>query len=205
QPDFLGLLVDTKTLTESAHAAGALAIACVDPISLAILAPPGEYGADIAVGEGQQLGLSPSYGGPHVGFIACRKELVRRLPGRLVGSSHDARGRRGFVLALSTREQHIRREKATSNICTNHSLCALAFTVCVSLLGPNGLRDLARLNARKTRYAAAQLAATGMSERFTGPTFNECVLRGSDVAARWEGLGRRGVGAGAALRARVYQ
>src|SRR6202162_6234295 len=98
QPDFLGFLVDAKALTESAHAAGALAIACVDPISLAIVAPPGQYGADIAVGEGQQLGLSPSYGGPHVGFISCRKELVRRLPGRPVGTAYDAQGRRGFNL-----------------------------------------------------------------------------------------------------------
>src|SRR5882762_5342320 len=129
QPDFLGLLVDVRALTAAAHDAGALAIACVDPISLAILAPPGEYEADIAVGEGQQLGLSPSFGGPHVGFISCRRELVRRLPGRLIGTAHDKQGRRGFVLALSAREQHIRREKASSNICTNHSLCALAASV----------------------------------------------------------------------------
>src|SRR5258706_12933891 len=126
QPDFLGLLVDGKALTDNAHAAGALAIACVDPISLAILAPPGEYGADIAVGEGQQLGLSPSYGGPHVGFISCRRELVRRLPGRLIGSAYDHQGRRGFTLAVGAREQHIRRENATSNICTKHSLDPLA-------------------------------------------------------------------------------
>src|SRR5213596_2885132 len=105
QPDFLGLLVDPRALTAAAHEVGALAIAAVDPISLATLAPPGEYDADIAVGEGQQLGLSASYGGPHVGFIACTKELVRRLPGRLIGSSHDAKGRRGFVLTLTAREQ----------------------------------------------------------------------------------------------------
>src|SRR5437899_1313771 len=134
RPDFLGLLVDARDLTQRAHDVGALAIACVDPISLALLAPPGEYGADIAVGEGQQLGLSPSYGGPHVGFVACRKELVRRLPGRLIGTSHDAEGRRGFVLTLTAREQHIRREKATSNICTNHSLCALAASVYMTYL-----------------------------------------------------------------------
>src|SRR2546429_778376 len=135
QPDFLGLLVDARGLTEKAHAAGALAIACVDPISLAILAPPGEYGADIAVGEGQQLGLAPSYGGPHVGFIACRKELVRRLPGRLIGSSFDSAGRRGFVLTPTAREQHIRREKATSKICTNHSPFAPAPRVSLTLIG----------------------------------------------------------------------
>ena len=157
QPDFLGLLVDARTLTERAHAMGALAIACVDPISLAILAPPGEYGADIAVGEGQQLGLSPSFGGPHVGFIACRKELVRRLPGRLIGSSHDAQARRGFVLTLTAREQHIRREKATSNICTNHSLCALAASVYLTYMGPDGLRQVAETSFRRAHALAARL------------------------------------------------
>src|ERR671935_585807 len=113
QPNFLGLVEDPSELVEPAHAAGALAVACVDPISLALLAPPGEYGADIAVGEGQQLGLPASFGGPHVGFIACQNELVRRLPGRLVGQAFDHDGRRGFVLTLTAREQHIRREKAT--------------------------------------------------------------------------------------------
>jgi len=157
QPDFLGLLVDARALTERAHAAGALAIACVDPISLAILAPPGEYGADIAVGEGQQLGLAPSYGGPHVGFIACRKDLVRRLPGRLIGSSHDAQGRRGFVLTLTAREQHIRREKATSNICTNHSLCALAASVYLTYMGASGLRQVAETSFKRARSLADRL------------------------------------------------
>src|SRR6266851_4442789 len=159
QPDFLGLLVDAKTLTERAHAAGALAIACVDPISLAILAPPGQYGADIAVGEGQQLGLSPSYGGPHVGFISCRKELVRRLPGRLIGTSYDAEGRRGFVLTLTAREQHIRREKATSNICTNHSLCALAASVYMTYMGEAGMRHVAETSFKRAHHLAERLAA----------------------------------------------
>jgi len=157
QPDFLGLLVDARGLTERAHAAGALAIACVDPISLAIIAPPGEYGADIAVGEGQQLGLSPSFGGPHVGFIACSKDLVRRLPGRLIGSSHDSLGRRGFVLTLTAREQHIRREKATSNICTNHSLCALAASVYMTYMGEAGLRDVADVSFRRAHSLAERL------------------------------------------------
>ena len=158
QPDFLGLLVDARALTEKAHAAGALAIACVDPISLAIITPPGEYGADIAVGEGQQLGLAASYGGPHVGFIACTKDLVRRLPGRLIGSSHDALGRRGFVLTLTAREQHIRREKATSNICTNHSLCALAASVYLTYMGEAGLRDIADVSFRRAHALAERLA-----------------------------------------------
>jgi glycine dehydrogenase subunit 1 len=158
QPDFLGLLVDARGLTDSAHKAGALAIACVDPISLAVLAPPGEYGADIAAGEGQQLGLSPSYGGPHVGFIACTKELVRRLPGRLIGSSHDAAGRRGFVLTLTAREQHIRRERATSNICTNHSLCALAASVYMTYMGAEGLKQVAEVSFKRAHTLADRLS-----------------------------------------------
>src|SRR5213594_1095047 len=157
QPDFLGLLVDARGMTQAAHDAGALAIACADPISLAILAPPGEYGADIAVGEGQQLGLSPSYGGPHVGLIACRKELVRRLPGRLVGSSLDSLGRRGFVLTLTAREQHIRREKATSNICTNHSLCALAASVYMTYMGAEGMRQVAEVSFKRAHALARRL------------------------------------------------
>src|ERR1700756_1413134 len=157
QPDFLGLLVDARALTRAAHDAGALAIACVDPISLSLLAPPGEYDADIAVGEGQQLGLAPSFGGPHVGFIACKKELVRKLPGRLVGIAHDAQGRRGFVLSLAAREQHIRREKATSNICTNHSLCALAAAVYLTYMGPYGLRQVADVSFRRAHALAERL------------------------------------------------
>jgi glycine dehydrogenase subunit 1 len=159
QPDFLGLLVDAPGLVERAHASGALAIACVDPVSLALLAPPGEYGADIAVGEGQQLGLSPSFGGPHLGFIACRGALMRRLPGRLVGQAHDSSGRRGFVLTLTAREQHIRREKATSNICTNHSLCALAASVYLTYMGPEGLGQIADVSFQRAHALAARLAA----------------------------------------------
>lgn len=159
QPDFLGLLEDAGALTDLAHRHGALAIACVDPISLGILAPPGEYGADIAVGEGQQLGLAPSYGGPHVGFIAAQRELVRRLPGRLVGEAHDDRGRRGYVLTLTAREQHIRRAKATSNICTNHSLCALAASVYLTYMGPDGLRHVADVSFRRAHALAERLTA----------------------------------------------
>src|SRR5437588_7404040 len=159
QPNFLGLVEDAAALTAAAHTHGALAIACVDPISLAVLAAPGEYGADIAVGEGQQLGLSPSFGGPHVGFMACRAELVRRLPGRLVGTAHDAQGRRGFVLALAAREQHIRREKATSNICTNHSLCALAAAVYLTYMGPYGLRQVAEVSFKRAHNLAERLTA----------------------------------------------
>jgi glycine dehydrogenase subunit 1 len=157
QPDFLGLLSDPAELTDLAHRHGALSIACVDPISLALIAPPGEYGADIAVGEGQQLGLPPSFGGPHLGFIASTRELTRRLPGRLVGEAYDDRGRRGYVLTLTAREQHIRRAKATSNICTNHSLCALAASVYLTYMGPDGLRQVADVSYQRAHVLAERL------------------------------------------------
>jgi glycine dehydrogenase subunit 1 len=195
QPDFLGLLVDARGLTESAHKAGALAIACVDPISLAVIAPPGEYGADIAAGEGQQLGLSPSYGGPHVGFIACRKELVRRLPGRLIGSAHDAAGRRGFVLTLTAREQHIRRERATSNICTNHSLCALAASVYMTYMGPDGMRQIAEVSFKRAHAVAERLSALpGWEMAFPErPFLNEFPMRVPKGPAVIRKLARKGI------------
>ncbi|MDQ2943067.1 MAG: aminomethyl-transferring glycine dehydrogenase subunit GcvPA [Candidatus Dormibacteraeota bacterium] len=195
QPDFLGLLVDARTLTERAHAAGALAVACVDPISLAILAPPGEYGADIAVGEGQQLGLTPSYGGPHVGFISCRKELVRRLPGRLIGTAYDKQGRRGFALALTAREQHIRREKATSNICTNHSLCALAASVYMTYMGPKGLRQVAEVSFKRAHALAERLSALpGWEPAFPDRQFlNEFPMRVPKASAVVRKLARKGI------------
>src|SRR5438094_6430190 len=195
QPDFLGLLVDARGLTQAAHDAGALAIACVDPISLAILAPPGEYGADIAVGEGQQLGLAPSYGGPHVGFIACQKELVRKLPGRLVGTAYDAQGRRGFVLSLSAREQHIRREKATSNICTNHSLCALAASVYMTYMGPYGLRQIADVSFRRAHHLADRLSGLpGWEMAFPDHQFlNEFPVRVPRSSAVVRKLARKGI------------
>lgn len=157
QPDFLGLLQDGAELTGLAHRHGALAVACVDPVSLAMIAPPGEYDADVAVGEGQQLGMPPSFGGPHLGFIACRRDLMRRLPGRLVGEAFDGEGRRGFVLTLTAREQHIRRAKATSNICTNHSLCALAASVYLTYMGPEGLRQVAEISFRRAHALAERL------------------------------------------------
>src|SRR3989442_4072320 len=179
QPDFLGLLVDAPDLVRRTHDRGALAVACVDPISLALLAPPGEYGADVAVGEGQQLGLPPSLGGPHLGFIACRQELTRRLPGRLVGEAHDATGRRGYVLTLTAREQHIRRAKATSNICTNHSLCALAASVYLTYMGPDGLRQIAEVSDQRAHELASRLAELpGLELAFPDrPFFNEFPVR----------------------------
>ena len=194
-PDFLGLIEDGAALTGRAHGAGALAIACVDPIAAAILAAPGEYGADIAVGEGQQLGLAPSFGGPHVGFIACRDELVRRLPGRLIGQAFDGRGRRGFVLTLTAREQHIRREKATSNICTNHSLCALAASVYLTYLGPDGLREVAEVSYRRAHHLAERLAGLDGIE-LAHPDrefFFEFPVRMSNVEQRLARLAERGI------------
>ncbi|HEX6348359.1 MAG TPA: aminomethyl-transferring glycine dehydrogenase subunit GcvPA [Candidatus Dormibacteraeota bacterium] len=194
-PDFLGLIADGAQLVEVAHAAGALAVACVDPISLALLAAPGEYGGDIAVGEGQQLGLAPSYGGPHVGFIACRQELVRRLPGRLVGEAHDGQGRRGYVLTLTAREQHIRREKATSNICTNHSLCALAASVYMTYMGPHGLQHVADVSYRRAHALAAELAKLPEVELLypERPFFNEFPVRMKNVLHRLRALEDKGI------------
>jgi len=179
QPNFLGLLEDAAAVTEEAHRRGALSVASVDPISLGLVTAPGEYGADIAVGEGQQLGLPPSFGGPHVGFIACRRALMRRLPGRLVGATADARGRRGFVLTLTAREQHIRRAKATSNICTNHSLCALAASVYLTYMGPEGLRAIAEVSYQRAHALAERLTAIpGIELAFPDRHFlNEFPLR----------------------------
>jgi len=195
QPNFLGLLEDATELTRRAHASGALSVACVDPISLGILAPPGEYDADIAVGEGQQLGMAPSYGGPHLGFIACRRELMRRLPGRLVGEARDGRGRRGYTLTLTAREQHIRREKATSNICTNHSLCALAASVYLTYMGPDGIRQVAEVGYRRAHALAERLAAVpGIELAFPNREFvNEFPVRMFHVEHRLERLREAGI------------
>jgi glycine dehydrogenase subunit 1 len=195
QPDFMGLLGDAAGLTELAHRHGALSVACVDPISLGLLAPPGEYGADIAVGEGQQLGLAPSYGGPHVGFIACRRDLMRRLPGRLVGEAHDEQGRRGYVLTLTAREQHIRRAKATSNICTNHSLCALAASVYLTYMGPDGLRQVADVSHQRAHVLADRLCAIpGVELAYPGrPFLNEFPVRMFHVEHHLANLRRAGI------------
>ncbi|MFM7736313.1 MAG: aminomethyl-transferring glycine dehydrogenase subunit GcvPA, partial [Alphaproteobacteria bacterium] len=199
-PNFFGVVEDLRVASAFARARGALLVSVtLEPLALGWLTPPGALGADIAVAEGQGLGLSMAWGGPGVGLFGTRETFLRAMPGRLVGETVDMEGRRAFCLTLSTREQHIRREKATSNICTNHSLCALAFTVCVSLLGPRGLEDLARLNARKLRYAVGRLRDAGLDEVFSGPTFNESVLRGPGATATWERLLRRGIVAGLPL------
>jgi glycine dehydrogenase subunit 1 len=178
QPSFLGCVEDVAAAAKAAHARGALLVVVVnEALSLALLRAPGELGADIVCGEAQSFGVPMGFGGPHLGFLAARQAHIRQLPGRLVGETVDARGRRGFVLTLSTREQHIRRERATSNICTNQGLCLLAATVYLSLLGRRGLRRLAETNLAKAEYARARVRRTpGLSLPLPAPGFNEFVV-----------------------------
>jgi len=175
-PNFFGCLEDVASIEKIAHQAGALLVTFVDPISLGLLKPPGSYNADIAVGEGQSLGNQMSFGGPYVGFFATKKDQMRRLPGRIVGATTDRGGRRGFVLTLQAREQHIRREKATSNICTNQALNALAAGVYLSLLGKEGIRAVANLCLQKSHYAHEKLSGLRLGSRFSRPFFKEFVL-----------------------------
>jgi glycine dehydrogenase subunit 1 len=182
-PGILGRIADLSDLAAACHAKGALLIAVVtEPVSLGLIKSPGEMGADIVVGEGQSIGVGLNFGGPYVGLFACAEKHVRQMPGRLAGETVDADGERGFVLTLSTREQHIRREKATSNICTNSGLCALAFTVHMTLLGEKGLRDLAALNHALAVDAAEKLAKVPGVEVMDGAFFNEFTLRLSKEA-----------------------
>ncbi|HET8612671.1 MAG TPA: aminomethyl-transferring glycine dehydrogenase subunit GcvPA, partial [Sphingomonas sp.] len=182
-PNILGHVRDLSEIAQAAHAKGALLIAVVtEPVALGLLKAPGEMGADIVVGEGQSIGVGLQFGGPYVGLFACAERHVRQMPGRLAGETVDAEGNRGFVLTLSTREQHIRREKATSNICTNSGLCALAFSVHMTLLGEKGLRQLAELNHALAVSAAERLARTPGVELVNGPFFNEFTLRLSKEA-----------------------
>ncbi len=176
-PDILGRITDLTPIAEAAHAAGALLIAVVtEPVALGLIKSPGEMGADIVVGEGQSIGVGLQFGGPYVGLFACREKHVRQMPGRLAGETVDAEGKRGFVLTLSTREQHIRREKATSNICTSSVLCALAWTAHMTLLGEKGLRQLAALNHARAREAADRLAAIPGVRLVNDSFFNEFTL-----------------------------
>jgi glycine dehydrogenase subunit 1 len=177
-PDILGRIADLTPIADKAHANGALLIAVVtEPVALGLIRAPGEMGADIVVGEGQSIGVGLNFGGPYVGLFATREKYVRQMPGRLAGETVDAEGKRGFVLTLSTREQHIRREKATSNICTNSGLCALAFSVHMTLLGEKGLRQLAELNHAKAVVAADRLARVPGVELVNQAFFNEFTLR----------------------------
>ncbi|MBI2324980.1 MAG: aminomethyl-transferring glycine dehydrogenase subunit GcvPA [Chloroflexi bacterium] len=177
-PDAFGTLVDVRPVADAAHAAGALCVQVTEPHACALLEPPGPLGVDIAVGEGQPLGIQMSYGGPHLGIFACREALVRQMPGRIAGQTVDVNGTRGFVNTLQTREQHIRREKATSNICTNEALAAIVAAIYVALLGPEGLRAAARAGATRAHALAARLAAIpGCEVANDGPFFDRFTLR----------------------------
>jgi len=181
QPNFFGCVEEVDRVAATAKACGALVVSVFDPISLGLLKRPGDYGADIAVAEGHTMGTPMSYGGPYLGIMACDQALVRRMPGRIVGETKDRRGKRCFVLTLQTREQHIRRDKATSNVCTNQALFAVRASVYLAQLGPQGLRETANLCLQKSRYLAEQLRE---SERFSlafgQPTFKEFVIRDAE-------------------------
>ncbi len=186
-PNYLGVIEQAPELARLAHAHAALVVAQVDPIALALISPPGEWGADIAVGEGQPLGIALGYGGPWMGFFAAREGLVRSLPGRLAGATYDTEGRRGFALTFQTREQHIRRERATSNICTNQGLLALAASVYLAALGPAGLREAAERSLALAHTAARSIAALpGYSLATDAPFFDEFLVRSPVSAARVE-------------------
>jgi len=184
-PNFFGCVEDLTALADKAHAVGALLIVVVtEAISFGLLKTPGECGADIVVGEGQSFGIPMSFGGPHVGLFATRDKFIRNMPGRLAGATHDKNGNRGFVLTLVAREQHIRREKATSNICTNQGLIALAATIYMETMGKKGLQEVAHQNAQKAAYAAKKIAAVpGFTLAFSAPKFNEFVVRAPKPAA----------------------
>lgn len=194
-PNFFGVIESLKAIGELAHEGKALFIVSCDPFSLSLLKAPGSLGADIAVGEGQSLGGQMNFGGPTLGFMAAKNALLRRMPGRIVGETTDGRGRRGFVLTIQTREQHIRREKATSNICSNQALNALAATIYLSVMGKEGLREAANLCVQKTNYAMEQLTATDLFKReFTAPFVKEVVLRyGGDIEELNRSLLKEGI------------
>lgn len=202
-PNFFGCIEDLAQLAEAAHAKGALLVVAVtEAISFGLLKSPGACGADIVVAEGQSFGVPLSFGGPYVGLFATKEKYARQIPGRLVGEAYDKQGRRGFVLTLATREQHIRREKATSNICTNEGLIALAATVYLETMGRRGIQEVAQQCVQKTAYAAKQISALdGFSLPFTGSRFNEFVVRGPRKAKELlERLAKeRGIDGGIAL------
>ncbi len=179
-PNFFGLLENVGEIEPLVHSVGALLVLVCDPISLGILKTPGEYNADIAVGEGQVLGSNLNLGGPYLGYFAAKQSLIRRMPGRIVAATTDSRGKRGFVMTLQTREQHIRRDKATSNICTNQALCALSACVYLSIMGKSGIRKVAELCLQKSHYAAEQITQIdGFRKKYDAPFFKEFVIETS--------------------------
>jgi glycine dehydrogenase subunit 1 len=199
QPNVLGLLEPMAEIGRIAHAAGALFVAVIEPVSLAVLAPPGSYEADIAAGEGQPLGIPAQYGGPYLGILATTDALVRQIPGRLVGMTTDVNGTRAFVMTMRAREQDIRRDKAASNICTNQALLALAASIYLATIGPHGLRDVAAGGAARATELEAALAAVGVPRLHEGPYLNEFAVRVPDAVAVHRRLLGRGVLAGIPL------
>jgi glycine dehydrogenase subunit 1 len=188
-PNFFGCIEDLAPQAEAAHGAGALLVTVTtEPLALALLRPPGDFGADIACGEAQSFGVPVSFGGPYLGFFVVRQALVRQLPGRLIGETVDNRGQRAFVMTLTTREQHIRRERATSNICTNQGLCALRATIYLALLGRKGLRRLAEVNLALASYARQRMGAAGLRLVYSAPTFNEFVVEAPRIHERYASL-----------------
>jgi len=192
-PNFLGVVEDLEGVAEKVHQAGALLILCTNPLSLGVLRAPGEWGADLAVGEGQVLGIPMNFGGPYLGFFAASRELVRKIPGRLAGMTIDQEGRRAFVLTLQAREQHIRRERASSNICTNQALCALAGCIYLTLLGKEGIREAGELNLDRANYLRKEIGSIKGFKIDSAPVFNEFVVRSekpfSQIASRLAGEG----------------
>jgi glycine dehydrogenase subunit 1 len=205
-PNFFGVMDDHSDIVQKAHACGALVVESVYPVSLGLLKTPGEMGADIVTGEGQSLGLPLNFGGPYLGFMATRRAFARKMPGRIVGETVDKNGKRAFVNTLQAREQHIRREKATSNICTNAALCAVQSVIYMSLLGKDGLKELARLNLDKAEFAKGEIGdVKGVEVKRSSPTFNEFTVclpqNASDVV---EAMLERGFAAGFPL-GRYYE
>jgi glycine dehydrogenase subunit 1 len=200
-PNFFGNIEPVRRASEIVHKAGALLVVSADPISLGALEPPGAYGADIAVGDGQPLGIPLSFGGPYLGLMSAKKKYIRNMPGRIVARTVDTEGRPGFVLALQTREQHIRRERATSNICTNQALCALAASVYLATMGRTGIAEVARQSLAKAHYLASGIAGiNGFSTETSAPFFKEFVVRTPVPAARVVEAGvKHGILAGVAL------
>jgi glycine dehydrogenase subunit 1 len=200
-PNFLGCIEDLQLIGQAAHAMEALFVTCfTEPLAYGVFKSPGKHGADIACGEGQSFGMPASFGGPGLGMLASKMQYVRNMPGRLIGETSDKQGRRGFVLTLATREQHIRREKATSNICTNNSLCALTAAMYLASLGGTGLRALARLNYDKAEYLKSEMKKAGFNVSFDSPTFNEFVVElPDDFSKHYSSLLKENIVAGICL------
>ena len=193
QPNYFGVIEDAKDAADAAHSIGAQMILSMDPFAMCLLPCPGECGADIAVGEGQPLGMPLSWGGPYLGFMAATAKMMRKLPGRIVGETKDSEGRRAFVLTLQAREQHIRREKASSNICSNEALCALRASVFLAAMGPEGMREAARQCYAKAHYLAEQLEAAGLKRIHQADFFNEFVTECKDPESLLKRLDEKGI------------